>query len=212
MSKITLIAVVAGVAALIIGGVLEVKVHPDKLAQTPAAVKKYLTDRGTLALVGVQATRVKRKVEGYIMSDPDQKFSVAVKYVQSDTAKMVDQMESGDEPRAILLQAQLVRDSLKTMSDQLNEAAEENREQWEVEATDSITQAKYALGELQKLQEKYESYNESLATVSGDLDGILSGLDTGGTGEPDVAGATDEEQPLPQNSGGSAESPIPLRF
>lgn len=218
MSKLTVIVIAAVVAVLVLNGTLEVKVHPEKIADLPGIVTKSLADGGLPSMAKLQAIRLKRKGEMFFLEDPDKRLELVLGYVESDAVKLRDSIENGDHPKVVAPKAQLLSDSVGQVKALAGEATEGGLASLKEKTILALSEASAALGELQKLQEQLEENTARLTTITESLGSELEHLGElqANFGEGDVAGTQDGgEKPLNPASTESPAPPastIPLQF
>lgn len=206
MIKILLVLGLA-VAALIIGGVLEVKVHPDRITQVPGQVISFATQPTTQARARVLFTDLKRRGEQLIIKDESKRTKLALLYVSQDAAKLQEMMSSADAA-ALLPQAELLANSITRMNKQLDTASLETVASLKDESREALAAAQETLLVLQKEKERYQSVQEKFAAVTAKIGESLGGLKPVQSG--DVAGAQDEPSPTPSDE--PQFNAIPLHF
>lgn len=200
------------VAALIIGGVLEVRVHPEELSKVPGRVKTFATNPERLGSLKVTFVDLKRSGEQLLTRDETKKLELTLLYVKED-AEQVNESEEPDEdsPAKSLPAAKLLARSLERAETQLKDAPVETLLKMKEKSQESFSAAEEALAKLQERHEKYEKVREQFAstleTLEASFDSIVAIVGTRNK-ESDVAG-TKDEKPTPSPT---PSEKIPLNF
>lgn len=197
------------VAVLIVGGVLEVQVHPERLGQVPGKVISYVTQPSTQARARVLLTDLKRRGEQLLIKDEAKRTRLALLYVTQDAARLQEQLASGD-PAQLLPQADLLADSIAGATTKLDRASLETISALKDESREAISAAQESLEALQREQEKYQSVQEKFAAVTAAIREHLEALRPGSL-KPDVAGVKDEPPPTPPGDEPQINA-VPLNF
>jgi len=200
------------VAGLIIGGVLEVQVHPEEISKVPGRVKTFATNPERLGSLKVTFVDLKRSGEQMLTRDDKKKLELTLLYVKQD-AEQVNESEEPDEdsPAKALPAAQLLAKSLNRAEAQLESADVETLLAMKEKSQESFSEAEEALSKLQERREKYEEVREQFASTVGTLeksfDNIVAIVGSKNK-ESAVAGAKDEvSSPSP-----TPTATIPLKF
>lgn len=197
--------VVLGVLALVIGGVVEIKLHPEQLLQVPARVQHVVTDPTIRETVLVQAVRGKRWAEQWILKDEAKQREVARQNVITDAKRLRDVGEKYglSQPSAVVPQADLLRASI-TRVEKLEGAT----------ALIEVAQAADLKATLEAARTWVTALAKDTATrevVLGQLESLVTNLAAYTRGAvSSVAGVTDEAPSSPAPS--PSTSVIPLSF
>lgn len=205
--------IIAGliVGALIIGGVLEVTIHPERLAEVPSRVIGFISEPSTQARARTLLTDLKRRGEQLIIKDEEKRTKLALLYVTQDAAKLQEQVAEGD-PATLLPQAELLAKSLQRAKTQLDSASIETLSSLREESRDAIGTAEATLQTLRQEHARYESIQEKFVSITTAIGENLAALrPSNGVIEPDVAGIQDEPTPVPQNNDPQFNA-VPLNF
>ncbi len=199
MGKITFLALVAIVVG-ILGGVIEVQFHADKLASLPGNIAKIAADGSLLEKGRILGTRVKREGEFWLIRDEEQRLEIATKYVESD-AKHLNELLADDQPvEKIMPSAELLMGSIERASDITEKASSENIAAWQSEAKTAFNTAATTVQRLKETHEDYKEIEQKFATIVKSLQEHIGAV-TADTTKGEVAGAKDEprsgEQPEP---------------
>lgn len=206
IKALLLVAVATG--ALIVGGVLEVKVHPDRIAQVPSRVIGFATQPSTQARARVLFTDLKRRGEQLIVRDENKRTKLALLYVSQDAAKLREMISSADA--AVLLpQAELLADSVTRAKDQLGSASLETVSSLKEESREAIGAAEEMFLALQKEQARYESVQDKFSAITAKIGESLATLKP--ERDSDVAGTQDKPEPTPTREEPQFNA-IPLNF
>lgn len=209
MSKTLLILAAGVIAALLLGGAVEVKIHPEKLASVPAAIAKSAKEGGLLTATKTKATISKRTVEQYVLDSEKQKFEVALQYVKEDSEKLNKLIEgegSWDSDK-VVTQATLLEDSLERIDEQSQEVPMDTLAEFKDKSEESLKTAQATLAKLEEFQNEYEDAKEKLASITQTLKDQLEKFDLTPE-DADIAGAQDEAEENQE----SEPTDIPLKF
>lgn len=211
MSKLVLLVILAGViAALAIGGVLEIKFHPENVSRVPGAVMQYFRDYQIIEQGRMLFTQAKRYVEGYIIRDPEQQRKVALQYAKTDAERLKQLIEQGKTlPQDLEPQTKLLASSLEKVKGIADNLSGDKLIEFQKEAGETLKNVQENLAALQKLQAAYEQSRDRFASLAKSLEDGLAKVNLGLITKPSTS-------PLP--AGGSAGAPtpsgtpIPLQF
>lgn len=207
VSKLVLLIILAGViAALVIGGVLEIKFHPENLSRVPGAIMQYFKDYQIIEQGRVLFTRTKRFVEGYLIRDPEQQRKVALQYAKADAERLKQLIEQGKTlPQDLEPQTKLLASSLEKVKSIADNLTGEKLIEFQKEAGDTLKNVQENLAALQKLQAAYEQSRDRFASLAKSLQDGLARVNLGLTSKPNPS-------PTPSSKPSSSSTPIPLQF
>jgi hypothetical protein len=206
VSKLLFLLVLAGVTgALIVGGALEVKFHPEALGDVPGRVLAFTTEQGVLERGRVLLTRAKRIGEQALLRDASRKTEVSLLYIQNDADRLKELMNSGKKEVGDLQpQAELLTDSVQG----LNKLSFDDIARHKDKAQESIATAVEALSQLKAIQQAQQAAQEQLARVTASLEEQLDPFTSGivaGTKNNPTTSPTPTLEPTPTPT-------IPLQF
>lgn len=207
MLKLLLLLAVVG-AVLVMGGVLEVKVHPERFSQVPGAVVAYVSQPSTQAQARVLFTNLKRRGEQLIIKDEEKKTKLALLYVSQDAARLEEILGSADAD-TLLPQAELLADSIKRVKDQLDAASLETVGALKDDSREAISAAEKTFQLLQGEHARYQAVQEKFATITSAIGDSLAALRPNSTGG--VAG-TQDNAPESTNTDEPQINAVPLNF
>ncbi len=223
MSKIKIIFILtgAGIAAMIYGGAIEVKVRPEKVFDLPGKAASIFQDRTALEKGRAYAVRLKRRGEMFVFREEDKRLQVALENVSNDADRLRELLSSsGDKPEALLPQAELLIDSLQRVRQLAEEAPVKTVASLKEKSEQSFGAARQALGQLQELHQEYESVQKEFVRLTQSLEEQIGEFDFDGgqrEGEPEreegrgeVAGTEGEERE--QQKEKPENTKIPLKF
>lgn len=204
MSKITGLLLLAGIAALVYGGVLEVKVHPGRLGELPARLSALTRNKASIEQGRTFVTQLKRRGERLVFQDKEKRLELSVLNVQRDAERLQElAARSPGDPAKLLPQAKLLISSI--------DAVRVSAQDTPVEAISALKQpsiaafqaAHEALGSLKELHTDYQALREEFRRLTGVLAEHIGQLEFS-----DQPGST---------AGASTSSPeepgkIPLKF
>lgn len=207
MSKLVLLIILAGlVATLTIGGVLEIKVHPENLSRVPGAVTQYFKDYQIIEQGRVLFIRAKRYAESYIIRDPEQQRKLALQYAQTDAERLKQLMDQGKTlPQDLEPQTKLLASSLEKIKNIADNLSGEKLIEFQKEASDTLKSIQENLAALQKLQAAYEQSRDRFAALAKFLADGLARVNLGLTTKPGAS-------PSPSSQPTASGTPIPLQF
>src|SRR3989344_2820877 len=116
MSKITFLAIVAVVIG-IVGGVLEVKVHTDKLSSIPGVIMGMVQNGSCYEKGRQYITSLKRTGEFMIIKDEKQRLELAAGYIEADAQRLNSLLEEKKSAETIMPQAELLSISIERAGD-----------------------------------------------------------------------------------------------
>lgn len=208
-------AVILGVivGALIIGGVLEVRVRPSEISHVPARVSAFVRNPELLATVRTTAVRAKRWVEQAITRSETEKLELALLYIKEDIGRLRTLQEEEDTaPATIAAQTKQLTRSLAAAEGSLRSVPVETVLKMQERSQASVTSIREALQQLQKERDARASAQEEFsATVTALQEKLEAFRAVAGSGSQSssVAGTKDEASPPTATISPSA---IPLRF
>lgn len=199
MGKLTFIALVAIVIG-IVGGVIEVQFHADKLASLPGNLARVTADGSLLEKGRILATRLKREGEFWIIRDEQQRLEIATKYVESDAKHLNDLLTDEEPVEKIMPSAELLMTSIERASDVTKKASADNLAAWQSEAKTAFNAAATTVQRLKETHEGYKEIEQKFAAIVASLEKHIGAV---AADKPagEVAGTTDEK--------GSSGEPVP---
>lgn len=211
VSKIILLIILAGIiAVLTIGGVLEIKVHPENISRVPHAIMQYFKDYQIMEQGRVLFTRTKRFVEGYIIRDPEQQRKVALQYAKTDAERLKQLIEQGKTlPQDLEPQTKLLASSLEKVKSIADNLSGQDLISFQKEAGETLQNVQENLASLKKLQAAYEQSRDRFASLAKSLEDGLAKVNLGLIAKPS-ASLQPASGPTPPASGSG--TPIPLQF
>lgn len=171
------------VAVLMVGGVLEVRIHLDKIADVPGALIAFVSKPTTQAKARVLFTNIKRKGEQLIVRDEEKKTKLALLYVKQDSAKL-QEMVGTAEPEALLPQAQLLADSMARVKTQLDAVSLDTLGALKDESREALGAAEETLKQLDRERERYTAVQERFSSITVAIENSLSQLKSTQPGSP----------------------------
>ena len=211
MSKTLIIIGLGLIATLVLGNVVEIKFHPDKIKQVPSAVKSAAQDGSAFEKVRALAIRAKRTGEQWIIRDDRQRFEISLLYVQVDSTRLLELLETEGswDPNKLLSQAKLLTESLERVYKQSESVPVDALASLKEESQLALNNSQASLDQLKEFQTDYEDLQAQLAQTTDSLEKQIGKFDLAASqkDEGDVAGTKDSE-----NNESSSEEPIPLKF
>lgn len=200
----TLVILTAGViAALMIGGVLEVQYHPDRLSEVPGKVLALATNKETVEQIRAEAILLKRRGESYLLRDRQQQYKIAVSYVKGDADRLKELIaKAANNPKELLPQANLLSASLTNLPQRESDASAQTVIDTHEQKKQALTLAQEAITKLKAVQAEQSSLHEQLTKQTQELEQQMSWVNTPGA----VAGAKNQAPATTPSPG------IPLKF
>lgn len=217
MSKITFLALIA-VAIGIAGGVIEVKLHTDKLGALPGNIMALAQDGTLQERVRGTVTGFKREAEFWIIRDEQQRLELATQYIEKDANRLKELLAKKNPLPGLIPQAQLLAASIERAGDVTAASTADNIAAWQDKTKAAFTTAAGSIGELKITHKEYKTLEEKLAAVVQALEKQIGSFEIKPAKDAAVAGTTDEkkeESDRPANSAGRPASTgivIPLNF
>lgn len=178
-----LILLAGALAALIIGDVIEIRFHAERLTGLPGALTAAARDASLYEKIRAAVVSGKRVAEKVFIKDDKQRLEIALQYVVQDSARLKDLSAGKSGPQANLLQESLAE--VETLSQTVS-----------VEDLIALKdKAAAAFHAAQEIEQSYETVKNKLAQVRAALETQIGKL-----GE--VAGVKEE----------NSETPVPLKF
>lgn len=191
------------VAGLVLGGVIEVNFHPDKIADVPGAVMSAARDGSLYEKARVQAVSVKRLAEGWLIKDDQQRLTVALGNVERDSERLKTLNERGAKDGALAAQSNLLEKSLNHLSGISQEVSLDDLVSLKDKVATAVGSAQTTLNTINEWQNRFSKLAETFNNAKQALERQVGQL-----GEGSVAGTSTSPSPTPENS----SSTIPLKF
>lgn len=212
MRKTPFILLAGVIAALIIGDVIEVRFHADKLAGAPKAIAAAAQDGSMYEKVRAQAIKGKRLAERAIMKDEKQRLEVALKYVEQDSDRLRRMNEAGGGEEKLAAQAGLLEHSLDRLREGSEKVSVEDLVALKDKTKTAFATAQDTLQTLEQGKRRFENLKSRLAEVRQVLEKQIGKLADEEEGEGDVAGTTSDDEPTNQSPEPTPTPIIPLKF
>lgn len=181
MRKFHLILLAGAVAVLIIGDVVEIRFHADKLAALPAAVSAAAKDGSLYEKARAQALALRRAADRWIIKDQRQRYEVALTYVEQDSERLKEKPNS--------VQALLLEQSLDRLRREAESISLEDLSSLKEKTAAAVTGAQTTLEAVKDATAGYDSLKDRLAEVKEYLEKQI--------GRFNVAGVSVEASPVP---------------
>jgi hypothetical protein len=192
-----MILFLGAIAALMLGGVIEVNFHPDKIADVPGAVMGAARDGSLYEKARVQAVNIKRLAEGWLIKDDQQRLAVALSNVERDSERLKSLNERGAKEEALTAQSNLLKKSLDRLSQVSQEVSLDDLVSLKDKVATAVNNAQTTLNAISEWQNRFAKLAETFENAKQALERQVGKFGNGG-----VAGAQRVEQP----------SDIPLKF
>ncbi|MBI4021986.1 MAG: hypothetical protein HY372_01380 [Candidatus Andersenbacteria bacterium] len=202
MSKLTVLVLGAAVAALIYGGVFEIKIHLDRLSLLPSRLAALAKNKAAIEQGRVYLTQLKRRGEQLLIQDKKKRLELAVLNVQQDADRLQDlAADTASHPSKLLPQARLLLSSIDAVRDSAENAPVEAVATLKQRSLDAFQAAHKALGSLKELHSDYQALQAEFGRLTGMLEQQIGKLEFSEPGA--TAGATTGQKDQPK---------IPLEF
>lgn len=206
MSKLLLLIVAAGLVLSSISGVVEIKIHPDRITQIPAALTTATKDKAFIEKGKIQFIVLKRWGEQFVIRDTTKQLELAVVYVKEDAKRLETLLTAyGDNPEYVVPQAELLLTSIKRVRTQAQEASVKVVADLKDESREAFTLADKAYSHMSKLRDEYSAIQKEFAQLTASLEEQIGKLTVTSEEEEAVAGTKDQDDQL-------QSSEIPLKF
>ncbi len=200
-----MLAVVGVLAILIVSGVVEVRIHPDRIANVPAALTAATKDQTLVERGRRQLIALKRSGEQLIVRDQAKRLELAILYVKEDAKRLQSLLTAHkDNSRYLLPQAELLLASIEQVRTQAQEAPVKVVADLKEESREAFTLAYQAYADIKELREEYAALQKEFARLTSSLEEQIGALTTQDK-EGSVAGTKEESKQ-------SQPSKIPLKF
>ena len=181
MRKSHLILLAGAIAALIIGDVVEIRFHTDKLAALPAAVSAAAKDGSLYEKTRAQVLALRRAADRWIIKDQRQRYEIALTYVEQDSERLQR------EPTSV--HAVLLEQSLDRVRREAESISLEDLSSLKEKTAASFTLAQNTLEQVKDVVAGYENAKKRFADVKEYLEKQIGRLN--------VAGVSIEVSPIP---------------
>lgn len=196
-----------------LGGVIDVQFHPERLKDTPARVLALGQGVAVPENLRTQAITFKRQAEQAVLKDDHRRYQIALTYIKEDTERLSRLAQAKDsDSEKLAAQTRLLSQSLEGLQALSEKIPLDVLTGLKPEVGTTLSQAKNSLqalsgfaANLNDIREKLARTSEFLQTQIGKFDGV--GDNTTGI----VAGTQSEPGPDSKNPASPA-SAIPLRF
>lgn len=196
-----LIVLGGGLAALLLGGVIEVRFHPEKIADVPGAVASAARDGSLYEKARVQAVSLKRTAEGWLIKDDQQRLTVALGNVERDSQRLKALSERGAKDGALAAQSGLLEKSFDHLSEVSQSVSLDDLVSLKDKVAEAVHNAQATLNAITEWQSRFTKLAETFESAKQALEHQVGQFG-------DVAGTSTSPTPTPENS----SSAIPLKF
>lgn len=202
--RLTHLILVGGlVAALLLGGVVEVNFHPEKIADVPGAVASAARDGSLYEKARVQAVSLKRLAEGWLIKDDQQKLTVALTNVERDSQRLKTLSERGAKDGALDAQSNLLEKSLDHLAEISQAVSLDDLVSLKDKVAEAVGSAQATLNTINEWQNRFSKLADTFSNAKQALE-----RQVGKFGDGAVAGTSTSPSPTPEHS----TTAIPLKF
>jgi len=201
------------VAALVVGGVLEITVHPEAAASLPQQITGLVGGASGAESTRAWLTGVKRKGEQWIIQDDSQKLSIATGYIASDADRLLGLMQ--DKPAdasTVLPQAELLLKSIEQARDVIETAEVGAIAEAREDAHSALVAASQALDRLKELEAEQEALHERFNRTTSALTERIGVLDSPDDKEQEEVNEEDRSPVKEEEAEEGEAASIPLEF
>lgn len=203
MSKLTLLMLAAAAAALYLGGVLEIKVHVERLSLLPSRLAALAQNKAAIEQGRMYLTQLKRRGERLLIQDKKKRLELAVLIVQQDADRLQElALGNAADPAKLLPQAKLLLSSIDAVRVSAQDAPVTAVASLKQPSLKAFQAAHEALGSLKDLHREYQGMQAEFERLTGVLEEHIGKLEFRDK-EGATAGAT---------TGNADPSEIPLKF
>lgn len=203
LNKIYIILIIGAIAALIFSGVLEVKIHPDKIAGLSKNTLKFSKDQSVLEKGRAFFIKLKRRGEQFIIRDKEKRLELALLYVEKDAERLNDLIKEDKDAAYLLPASQALIESLNLVRSTAEDAPVDVVASLKTKSQDAFSSAQETLGELKDIHEQYEAIQTEFTRLTESLEKQIGDLDL----EED-----DNKEKENESSEEPEKSKIPLKF
>ena len=208
MSKLLVFFIVAFVAVLLLTGIIEVKVQPQKYIDIPSIANSVVKEKTTVEKGRAYMVGAKRKVELFVIRDKEKRLVLSLLYVKTDAARLKELIAKQVTAPALLPQAELLVNSIDLVRKNAEKAPVSVVAGMKAESTKSFALAQEALGGLQEQYEQFEIIREEFTRLTESLEKQI--------GELNIEADDNKEEENSEETNQSSEEPekskIPLKF
>lgn len=180
------------VAALLLGGVIEVNFHPDKIADVPRAVASAARDGSLYERARVQAVSLKRTGERMLIKDDQQKLTVALINVERDSERLANLTEKGASDSALSAQSNLLEKSLDHLSEISQTVSLDDLISLKDKVAEAVNNAQATLNTIHEWQNRFSKLADTFNNAKQALE-----RQVGKFGDGAVAGTSTSPTPIP---------------
>ena len=217
MFKLLKWAVLALLVILVLGGVIEIRVHPEAIVSLPQRIGELAGNAGAGESARAWVTEVKRSTEQWIVKDDHQKLTIAAGYITSDANRLLGLIaEEPGDPATILPQAELLLDSIERARDIISAADIDAIAEAREDAHAALSSAAGALNKLKELEaeqealhERFQETTQALADRIGTIESESTEEESDTTSDADDSDVSESEEPTQSEADAAG---IPLEF
>jgi len=209
LNKIYVILIIGAIGALIFSGVLEVKIHTDKIAGLSDNTLSIFKDQSVLEKGRALFVKLKRRGEQFIIRDKEKRLELALLYVGKDAERLNDLIKENKDAAYLLPLSESLIDSLNLVRATAEDAPVDVVASLKTKSQDAFSSAQKTLGELKDMHEQYEEIQTEFTRLTESLEKQIG--DLGITEDENSREEENTEEPS-EPSEETEESKIPLKF
>ncbi len=206
LNKIYIILVIGAIVALIFGGVVEVKVHPDKIAGLSKNTLNIFKDQSVVEKGRAIFIKFKRRGEQFIIRDKEKRLELALLYVEKDAERLNDLIKEDKDASYFLPASQALIESLNLVRSTAEDAPVDVVASLKTKSQDAFSSAQETLGELKDIHGQYEAIQNEFTRLTESLEKQIGNL------ELEEKEDNKEEENNEEPSKEPEKSAIPLKF
>lgn len=210
MRKAPLIIAAGVLAALVVGDVLEIRFHTEKLAGLPSAISATVSDGSMYEKARAQVVTIRRSADRFLVKEKRQQYEVALNYVTEDSERLKKLTESGEDPEKITVQATLLEQSLDRLRQQANNVSVDDIASLKEKTSTALNTAQSTLETVKEVAAGYDTLKSHFTEAKEFIEKQIGQLTT-----PDDSGAvagTVDEAEKSDNTSNQENTPVPLKF
>ena len=221
LNKIYIVLIIGAIAALIVSGVLEVKIHPDKISGISKNTLGLFKDQSMIEKSRAFFVKIKRRGEQFIIQDEEKRLELALLYVEKDSERLNRLIKENKDAANLLPSSQSLITSLNLVRSTAEDAPVEVVASLKDKSQKAFSSAQETLGELKDTHEQYESIQEEFTRLTESLEKQIGELDIN---EEDSTNEENEEEDSDKEEGSdesnestetvetTTKEKIPLKF
>lgn len=166
MSKLLLLAIIGLAIVGVITGVFEVKVHIDKIGNVPVTLQQVIGGGSVLPQAEYYITVWKRKAEIAFANTDSKKFEYYMKYVEQDTKRLKETLDTKKDPEIVLMHSKLLNESLENAKASIEIISKDELQKVRDSWVRILASANVELARLSILASEYKQFQEQIEKIA----------------------------------------------